>query len=90
MQLAFVEQPQFSFDVQLYGGDMNMLPGLEEWLTTFVRYSLLKPFVLPEVLTLPVVRPSMSPHSLQASIVKTRQHNEISLISKCLKSCEAL
>ncbi|KAK9792991.1 hypothetical protein WJX73_001056 [Symbiochloris irregularis] len=66
LQLAFVEQPQFSFDVALYGGDMNMMPGLEEWLTTFVRQIILKPFVLPEVLTLPVMdgrNPRISPEA---------------------------
>lgn len=74
VQLAFVEQPQFSFDVQLYGGDLNMLPGLEEWLTTFVRSTLLKPFILPEVLDLPVVSPHATAHPLILIVSSCRMH----------------
>ena len=37
MQAALVEMPKFSFDVTMYGGDVSLVPGLEQWLTTFMQ-----------------------------------------------------
>ena len=48
MQLAFLEQPTFTFDLKLEGGNATLLPGVEEWLTTLIRTCILKPFILPE------------------------------------------
>ena len=36
-QVALVEMPKFSFDVTMYGGDVSLVPGLEQWLTTFMK-----------------------------------------------------
>ena len=41
-QVAFVEQPQFSLSLTLYGGDISILPGLEAYLQNFVRDSILR------------------------------------------------
>jgi hypothetical protein len=40
--------PRFSFDMSALGGDVSILPGLENWMHGLVRDSLLQPFVLPE------------------------------------------
>ena len=34
--------PDFSFDLQVLGGDVTLLPGLEAWLNSYVRHSLLR------------------------------------------------
>ena len=48
MQLAFLEQPAFTFDLKLHGGDTSLLPGMEDWLTVLIRTAILKPYILPE------------------------------------------
>ena len=48
LQLAFLEQPTFTFDLKLIGGDATLLPGVEDWLTALIRTCILKPFLLPE------------------------------------------
>lgn len=55
MQVAFVEMPNFNFDLTLYGGDIGFLPGLEAWITTVIKDSVLRPYVLPDHYTIPVV-----------------------------------
>ena len=40
--MAFVEQPEFSLSLTLYGGDISILPGLEAYLQNFVRDSILR------------------------------------------------
>ena len=42
MQIAFVEMPNFNFDLTLYGGDIGFLPGLEAWITTVIKDSVLR------------------------------------------------
>ena len=37
MQVALVEMPNFSFDVTIYGGDASLVPGLEQWLSAFMK-----------------------------------------------------
>ena len=34
--------PDFSFDLHVLGGDVTLLPGLEAWLNSYVRHSLLR------------------------------------------------
>ena len=29
--------PNFSFDVTIYGGDASLVPGLEQWLSAFMK-----------------------------------------------------
>lgn len=41
-QVSFTDMPDFSFDLQVLGGDITLLPGLEAWLNAFVRHSLLR------------------------------------------------
>lgn len=36
-QAALVGMPTFSFDVTMYGGDVSIVPGLEAWLTQFMK-----------------------------------------------------
>ncbi|DBA72057.1 TPA: hypothetical protein ACH3X2_010790 [Trebouxia sp. C0005] len=55
MQVAFVEMPNFNFDLTLYGGDIGFLPGLEAWITSVIQDSVLRPYVLPDHYTIPVV-----------------------------------
>lgn len=55
MQIAFVEMPNFNFDLTLYGGDIGFLPGLEAWITTVIKDSVLRPYVLPDHYILPVI-----------------------------------
>ena len=48
MQVAFVEMPNFNFDLTLYGGDIGFLPGLEAWITTVIKDSVLRyAYLLP-------------------------------------------
>lgn len=42
VQVAFVEMPNFNFDLTLYGGDIGFLPGLEAWITTVIKDSVLR------------------------------------------------
>lgn len=55
MQVAFVEMPNFNFDLTLYGGDIGFLPGLEAWITAVIKDSVLSPYVLPERYVIPVI-----------------------------------
>lgn len=41
-QVAFVEMPSFSLNLTLYGGDVSFLPGLEAYLSSFVKDSILR------------------------------------------------
>ncbi len=34
--------PNFNFDLTLYGGDIGFLPGLEAWITTVIKDSVLR------------------------------------------------
>lgn len=54
VKVSLVEAPDFSFSVQLQGGDITFLPGLEIWLTNFIKTAVLEPYVLPEGLTVPL------------------------------------
>lgn len=54
LQVSLVGLPNFSFDMHVYGGDMSLLPGLEGFISSFIRDIVLKPFVLPERLTIPL------------------------------------
>ncbi|BDA48413.1 Synaptotagmin-2 [Coccomyxa sp. Obi] len=51
IQVSLVEMPDFSFDLEVLGGDITLLPGLEAWLNSFVRQSVLRPYVLPDQYT---------------------------------------
>ena len=62
LQVSLVEQPQFGFELTLYGGDITLLPGLEAWLTAVIRDAVLGPFVLPGRFTFP-----LSPAATSAS-----------------------
>lgn len=42
LQVAFVEMPNFNFDLTLYGGDIGFLPGLEAWITAVIKDSVLR------------------------------------------------
>ncbi|EIE27751.1 hypothetical protein COCSUDRAFT_45975 [Coccomyxa subellipsoidea C-169] len=48
IQVSLVEMPDFSFDLEVLGGDITLLPGLEAWLNSFIRASVLRPYVLPD------------------------------------------
>lgn len=52
--MSLVEPPDFSFNIQLQGGDITFLPGLEIWITDFIKSAVLEPYVLPEGMTIPL------------------------------------
>ena len=54
VQISLVEMPSFSFNMNVYGGDITFLPGVEKWINWFIETRVLRPYVLPERLTLPV------------------------------------
>ena len=53
-QISLVEMPSFSFNINCYGGDITFLPGVEKWINWFIESRVLRPYVLPERLTVPV------------------------------------
>ena len=46
--------PQFSYNLNVYGGDVTFLPGLEVWLNTLLRDTVFQPLILPEGRTIPI------------------------------------
>ena len=50
-QVALVEPPDFSYGLVVQGGDLTFLPGLESWLNSFIKTSLLQPYILPDGVT---------------------------------------
>ncbi|KAL0027376.1 hypothetical protein WJX79_006298 [Trebouxia sp. C0005] len=54
VRVSFVEQPHFNYALTVYGGDISFLPGLEVFINSFIKDIGLKPFVLPEGLTVPL------------------------------------
>ena len=53
-QVSLVEQPEFSYNLSVQGGDITFLPGLEVFINSFVRDAVLKPYVLPEGFRVPL------------------------------------
>ncbi|CAL5224210.1 g6855 [Coccomyxa viridis] len=47
-QFSLVQMPEFSFDLDVLGGDVTLLPGLEAWLNSFIASTVLRPYVLPD------------------------------------------
>ena len=41
-QISLVDMPDFSFDLDVLGGDITLLPGLEAWLNNLIRSSVLR------------------------------------------------
>ncbi len=37
VQISFVTMPNFSFDLNMYGGDLTLLPGVEMWLNQLIK-----------------------------------------------------
>ena len=54
VQMSLVEMPSFSFNINVYGGDITFLPGVEKWINWFIETRVLRPYVLPERVTVPV------------------------------------
>ena len=54
VQISLVEMPSFSFNINVYGGDITFLPGVEKWINWFIETRVLRPYVLPERLMVPV------------------------------------
>ncbi len=54
LQISLVEMPSFSFNINVYGGDITFLPGVEKWINWFIETRVLRPYVLPERLKVPV------------------------------------
>ena len=48
VQISLVAQPEFTYNLSVQGGDITFLPGLEVFINSFIRESLLRPYVLPE------------------------------------------
>ena len=53
-QVSLVDDPQFSYSLMVSGGDLSFLPGLEAFISSFVRTAVLRPYVLPEGLRIPL------------------------------------
>ena len=54
VKISLVEMPSFSFNINVYGGDITFMPGVEKWINWFIESRVLRPYVLPERLTVPV------------------------------------
>lgn len=72
LQVSLVGQPDFSFDLNVYGGDLTILPGLEGFLSGFIRDIVLQPYVLPEKLVFPLVAGQCCPLVYQPPPFGTR------------------
>ena len=53
-QVSFIEMPEFSYNLNVYGGDVTFLPGLEVWLNSLMREKVFQPLILPEGRTIPI------------------------------------
>ncbi|KAL4853047.1 Synaptotagmin-2 [Chlorella vulgaris] len=87
VQVSFTEMPRFSFDMSALGGDVSILPGLENWMHGLVRDSLLQPFVLPEKYVIPF-QEANSPEFerpralLQVQVVEAKHVPRMDLLSR--------
>lgn len=54
MQVSLLDMPQFSYNLNVYGGDVTFLPGLEVWLNSLLRDTVFQPLILPEGRTIPI------------------------------------
>ena len=55
MQVSLVEMPRFSFGITLYEYlNLMVLPGLEAFVHYFISDILLRPYVLPESISIPL------------------------------------
>lgn len=54
MQVSLLEQPRLSYGLIIQGGDISFLPGLEEFINSVLRNSLLEQYTLPGGYTLPI------------------------------------
>ena len=49
VKASFVKAPTFSYSVVAYGVNPMFLPGLERFINTFIKQSVLRPLVFPSV-----------------------------------------
>ena len=49
-----MDAPEFGYSLNLQGGDITFLPGLEAWLNSFIKSVVLGPYILPEGITIPI------------------------------------
>ena len=54
-QIALSEIPDFNFELKLWNGNSSVLPGLESWLYTTIKDSVLRQYTLPERYILPFI-----------------------------------
>ncbi|MCJ1425923.1 hypothetical protein MMC29_003824 [Sticta canariensis] len=54
LKVSLVSQPEFSYNLSVQGGDITFLPGLEAFINSFVRETVLQPYILPEGFRLPL------------------------------------
>ena len=54
LQVSLVSQPEFSYNLSVQGGDITFLPGLEAFINSFVRETVLQPYILPEGYRIPL------------------------------------
>ncbi|KAK9812293.1 hypothetical protein WJX73_010507 [Symbiochloris irregularis] len=48
LQISLVAQPEFTYNLSVQGGDITFLPGLEAFINSFLRDTVLRPYILPE------------------------------------------
>ena len=49
VKASFMKAPTFSYNVVAYGVNPMFLPGLERWVNSFIKYTVLRPLVFPSV-----------------------------------------
>ena len=49
-----MDAPEFAYSLNIQGGDVTFLPGLEAWLNNFIKSMVLGPYILPEGITIPI------------------------------------
>ncbi|KAK9865697.1 hypothetical protein WJX84_002675 [Apatococcus fuscideae] len=54
IKVSLLDMPQFSYNLNVYGGDVTFLPGLEVWLNSLLQDTVFQPLILPEGRTIPI------------------------------------
>jgi hypothetical protein len=55
VQISLVEQPHLSYSLNVQGGDITFLPGLELFINNLLRDIVMRPYIVPDGYTLPLV-----------------------------------
>ena len=86
-QVSLLDMPQFSYNLNVYGGDVTFLPGLEVWLNSLLRDTVFQPLILPEGRTIPIA-PGLQNAQVCAREIR-RHHAEHIPCHKLVASADA-